>query len=219
MNRTNSLSINFPLIMLSMLALAIAVFCVSPAQAQNPFAKSNNSWITISGTVDDVSRDNFTLNYGTGSIIVEMDDGDRDADAYKLLPGDKVTVNGKIDDDFFELTTIEASSVYVEKLGTTFSASPRDERVTLSNMIQPVVTPAVITLTGTVTQVGEEDFTLNTDLRRLTIDTEGLSFNPLDDTGFIKIGVGDVVEVTGSFDEDFFEKRKFQAETINKLVE
>lgn len=48
---------------------------------------------------------------------------------------------------------------------------------------------------------------------------EGLPFNPLDDVGFLKVDVGDVVEDSGHFDEDFFEKRKFQTEAINKLVE
>ena len=38
-----------------------------------------------------------------------MDDGDRDADAYKLLPGDEVNVIGKVDDDLFQTTTIDAS--------------------------------------------------------------------------------------------------------------
>lgn len=47
-------------------------------------------------------------NYGNGSITVEMDDGDRDADAYSLDEGDNVTVYGMIDDDLFESATIEA---------------------------------------------------------------------------------------------------------------
>ena len=36
---------------------------------------------TISGTVESVQADRFALDYGTGRIIVEMDDGDRDADS------------------------------------------------------------------------------------------------------------------------------------------
>ena len=66
------------------------------------------------------------LDYGDGSTV-EMDDGDRDADAYKLLEGDKVRVMGRVDDDFLETTAIDAMSVQVDKLDTTFYADPRDE--------------------------------------------------------------------------------------------
>ena len=76
---------------------------------RSPYTQPDDSWISL-------------------SVTVEMDDGDRDADAYKLLPGDKVNVVGKIDDNLFELISIEASSVYVEKLGTTFYASPATKR-------------------------------------------------------------------------------------------
>ncbi len=42
-----------------------------------------------------------------------MDDWDDDADAYALLEGDEVTVSGRIDDNLYEIRTIEASRVYV----------------------------------------------------------------------------------------------------------
>lgn len=48
--------------------------------------------------------------YGDGNITVEMDNDDRDADGYKLMKGDEVRVSGMIDDDFYNLTSIEASS-------------------------------------------------------------------------------------------------------------
>ena len=50
--------------------------------------------ISVTGTVESVEADAFELNlaedmpHGGALITVEMDDGDRDADAYKLLPGD-----------------------------------------------------------------------------------------------------------------------------------
>lgn len=40
-----------------------------------------------------------------------MDDGDRDADAYKLMEGDTVTVNGFTNCDFLEGTELVATSV------------------------------------------------------------------------------------------------------------
>ncbi|MDZ7782331.1 MAG: hypothetical protein U5K56_05075 [Halioglobus sp.] len=71
------------------------------------------------------------LDYGQGNITVEMDDSDRDADGYKLIEGDRITVSGVVDDDFYESTKIEAASVYVEELGTHFYASSIDEEDTI----------------------------------------------------------------------------------------
>ncbi|HSO22154.1 MAG TPA: hypothetical protein VLT81_04555, partial [Chondromyces sp.] len=100
----------------------LVLFVAVPAMAEDPYVEPDDSWISLSGTVKAVTADAFTLDYGKGMITVEMDDGDRDADGYKLIEGDKVTVNGVIDDGLFETRTIEASSVYVEKLDTYFYA-------------------------------------------------------------------------------------------------
>ena len=201
----------------SFFIIVMTVFLATTAMAENPYEKPDNTWISISGKVKSVSADSFLLDYGEGEITVEMDDGDRDADAYKLIAGDEVTVNGMIDDDFFEKTTIEASSVYVEKLGTTFFASAVDEEdyyfVTLTT---PVILSS-LTVQGTVTSVSDEEFTLNTGLRSLTVEVEEMFYNPLDDDGFQKIEEGDFVRVTGTMDDDLFEGREMVAESIVEL--
>lgn len=114
-------------ILIAVMTLAMLSTGHAFSRQSDPYLKANNTWISISGTVKTVSPDIFLLDYGDGIIKVEMDDGDRDADAYKLIEGDTVTVNGMIDDDFYEATKIEAASVYVEKLGTYFYASSVDE--------------------------------------------------------------------------------------------
>jgi len=200
------------------LFLTATLMMAIPAEAQNPYAQPNNTWISISGTVKTVTPDTFTLDYGQGMITVEMDDGDRDADAYMLLEGDEVTVNGKIDDDFYEMTTIEASSVYVEKLGTTFYASALDEEDYWINITTPIVLSNTI-VQGTVTSVSDQEFTLNSGLRSLTVEVDGMFYNPLDDVGFQKIETGDVVRVTGIMDENLFGQREFKADAIVKLVD
>ena len=188
--------------------------------APDPYAQINNSWIGISGTVTEVTADRFTLDYGDGKITVEMDDGDRDADAYKLLPGDKVRVNGRIDDDFFEKTKIEAASVFVEKLGTTFYASPVDEEDFLITYTIPIIVPSSV-VQGTATSVDllESEFTINTGLRSLTVETDGMAYNPLDGEGYQKIGIGDVVSVSGTMGSDFFEGRELVANSVIKLAD
>ena len=168
-----------------------------PAVAVNPYAMEDNSWISINGEVTSVTADAFELDYGDGQITVEMDDGDRDADGYKLMMGDEVRVSGMIDDDFYDLTTIEASSVYVKNIDTYFYASAMDEEDIGYSIISPSVTDTVVQGTITSVDVNGEQFTL--------------------DSGFQQLDVGDRVSVQGSIDHDFFEGRVFEANYVTTL--
>ena len=106
----------------------VGILLAPTADAQiNPKQAPNNSWISISGKIKFVSRDSFILDYGKGLITVEMDDADQDSEAYNLETGDQVVVKGKIDADYNEGTSIEASSVYVKNLGAYFYADSADE--------------------------------------------------------------------------------------------
>ena len=200
----------------SVIALGIALASSAVAESpKSPYLQPNNSWISISGTVDSVSADAFVLDYGQGIVTVEMDDGDRDADGYKLVKGDKVSVSGFVDDDLFETTTIEASSVYVENLGTWFFASGLDEedRDTFITVTTPLVMSETV-LQGTVTDVGDEEFTVDTGLREITVEIDGLPYNPLDDEGYQKIEKGDFVSVTGDMTSGFFEDHILEADLV-----
>ena len=196
-------------------ALAAAPVAADP----NPYVKPDESWISLSGTVESVAADRFTLDYGEGAITVEMDDGDRDADAYQLLAGDKVTVTGQIDDDFFEMTKIEASSVYVENLNTTFWASSADEE-TDPMLDMSVVSPVVVAQTvvrGVVTDINDDEFTLNSGKRALEVDIEDLGYDPFDDEGYLKIEKGDYVKAAGQIDEELFGENELDATYVVKL--
>lgn len=186
---------------------------------KNPYAMADGTWITISGEVGAVDPDHFTLDYGDGLVVVEMDDGDRDADAYKLLQGDKVTVAGRIDDDFFEATTIEASSVYVENLGTTFFASSVDEE-TSEGLVATLSVPVVVAKTsiqGTVTDVDDHEFSVDAGVADVRVDVKEMPYNPLDDEGYQKIDVGDRVRVSGDIDSNLFEGKELIADTVIEL--
>ena len=185
--------------------------------AADPYAKADDTWITLSGKVDSVSRDSFVLNYDQGRITVEMDDGDRDADGYKLVSGDQVTVSGRIDDDFFETTTIEAYSVYVNDLNTTFYASAVDEEDSYFYSVYYPMADYRYNLVGTVTDVNVNDFFIDTGSRRVRVEVSEMSYNPLDDEGYQKIEVGDRVSVSGDVEYDIFEGREVDADTIIKL--
>jgi len=200
-------------------ALALGFSTSAAAGEKNPYAMADNTWITLSGEVQSVNLDTFMLDYGDGYVVVEMDDGDRDADAYKLMKGDKVTVTGRVDDDFLETTTIEASSVYVENLGTTFFSSSIDEE-TSESLVATVSVPVVVAETvvqGTVTEVNEHEFTVDAGVTDLRVEVNEMLYNPLDDEGYQKIDVGDRVKVTGNIDSGLFEAKELVADTVIKL--
>jgi len=184
-----------------------------PALAQDPYEAADDTWISVSGEVESVSPDMFALNYGDGLITVEMDDGDRDADAYKLVKGDRVTVYGKVDDDLFETRSIEASSVYVENLGTHFFASAVDEEDVFITVTTPVVVSR-IELQGRVTNVGLDQFSIDNGTREITVEIDELPYNPLDDEGYLKITEGDWVRVIGEMQPDFMQGRILMADSV-----
>lgn len=196
--------------------IAIVALAAAPAFAQDPLTAPDDTYISISGEVESVTADAFVLDYGPGMITVEMDDGDRDADAYKLIRGDDVTVYGFIDDDLFETRTIEASAVYVSDIGTYFYASGIDEEDAYITITTPFDVGAA-TVQGIVTDVDAEEFTVDSGLRRVRVEVDEMPYNPLDNQGYQRISVGDEVSATGYFDYDFLEGRELVATTVTTL--
>ncbi|MBD3219767.1 hypothetical protein GF314_00870 [bacterium] len=205
-----------PKLTMTAAVVLVAGLAVTAAASNNPYLQPDDTWIAISGTVESVDRDAFRLDFGEGFVTVEMDDGDRDADGYKLVRGDKVTVQGAVDDDFHETTTIEAASVYVEKLGTSFHASAVDEEDDWVHMTDPVVVSETI-VEGTVTEVGGDTFTLDGHARNIEVGVDEMPYDPLDDIGYQKIETGDRVRVTGDMELAFFDEHEFEAHSIVTL--
>jgi uncharacterized protein YdeI (BOF family) len=209
----------------TLFAIAAGALLTATAGAQevDPYAKPDDSWISISGTVVAPDADSFSLDYGEGVILVEMDDWDTYGDAYGLMDGDRVTVYGRVDDDLFEADSIEAGSVYVENLNTYFYASAADEENgDYTPYFWTVTTPLELsraTIRGTVTEIDrpEREFVIDTGNQRMTVETEFLGYNPLDDLGYQKIDEGDRVSVSGVFDTDFLEGRVFEADSVITL--
>lgn len=196
----------------SALALAAAL-PVHATTSSLPYAMPDDAWISIDGTVQSVRPDSFTLDYGEGVVIIEMDDGDRDADGYKLIEGDVVNVIGKVDDDLFERTTVEAASVYVQKLETTFYASAVDEEDVVLTVARPLATAQTI-VRGTVATVGDDSFTIEMGETALTVDTASLGYDPLDDAGYQRVEPGDRVSVSGDMDDRFFRGPELDADAL-----
>ncbi|MCH2535631.1 MAG: hypothetical protein MK008_14405 [Bdellovibrionales bacterium] len=185
-------------------------------------SKLNGEFVRISGKVTKVSPNTFILKSNSDKVIVEMDDYDWDADGYKLVTGDSVVVTGMVDNDFLENKKIEAGSVYVKNIDSYFFANNADEETTPYISIDYSVIPelpenSVAELQGVVTNIQDSEFTLNTGLRTIKVDTEGLIFNPLDNVGYTQVDINDRVRVSGVIDSGYFDTKELEASYINEL--
>lgn len=72
---------------LTSLALAAPATAGDDPAGVDPYSRANGTWISIDGTVDAVTADAFVLDYGNGSISVEMDDGDRENEDHAQRTG------------------------------------------------------------------------------------------------------------------------------------
>lgn len=204
------------------LAMAVAAGSLLPfgAQAAEPLKEAQDgSWLSISGTVTHVDPERFRLDYGDGSLTVEMDDWDTYGDAYVLRDGDRVTVYGAVDKNTYTTDTLEASSVYVEGLNTYFYASPADEEAVGRWAVDTPIVLTEMTLIGRVESVNEltDTFTVDAGAMEVEVDTSPMVYDPLDEAGFQQIEVGDRVSVEGDIDETLFGDQQVRAETIVTL--
>lgn len=196
-------------------------FSASPQLfAVDPYAKSDQSWITISGTAVSSFPDGFTLDYGEGVIRVELDDEDLKSEGKVIRDGNMVTVTGKIDDDLFSMTSIEADSVYVQDLNRYIWASAKDEERRIEHSWDPVRIGHA-SIRGKVETVSptERKFTVKTGTKVVTVDTVGMRYNPMDEHGHQRISPGDQVSVAGQMTKSFIDGRELEAKMVITLVD
>ena len=199
------------------IALTLPLMSTTAIAAESPFTKPDGSWINISGTAVETKPNSFTLDYGKGTILVEMDDWSWvDEEGALLFDGDKVRVYGEIDDDFAEVSKIEAGSVYVENLGTYFYANSDDEETTSFTDTSPIDVGET-TVVGTVTNVDSGEFTIDKGIQSVTVDTTELFYDPLDNIGYQQVDVGDLVSVDGYMEDDLLESMELMAEGVTVL--
>ena len=170
--------------------------------------------ITLSGAVLETHEDEFDLRVGAAIVTVEVEDEIRDGGAYTLLPGDRVTVSGRVDDDLFEGKELKADALHIDKLGTTFIIDEEYAEKYGMNFGEDIGDYAVVS--GHVTTVRPDDgeFRIHAGLGDFTVEVDQLAENPLDDEGYMKIRTGDAVRITGEVDDDWLEGREIVATSI-----
>ena len=205
-----------------LIGAATAALAAGAAQAQTPMeveatadarvrTAANMEWITVAGPIGDLTAEGFGLDYGDGTIRVEMDGFAADGTA-RLQPGDWVTVSGRIDDDLWERRSIEASSVYVPRLQQWLTASSADEEG--APMAYALIdTPDEgdwLGVTGVVTAVSpiDNEVQIDTGPMNVKVDTDALGYETV-------ARPGDRVSVYGQLDDtDLFDGREIDASSI-----
>lgn len=162
----------------------------------------DESWIRITGRAVETGAETFMLDYQDGKAFVEVDSEGPSFANTEILDGDWVTVYGKVDKGTFETTTIEAERIYAQRLEKWVYASAEDEEkrdLELGVRTYEPTSPALsaVSITGTVREVEEEQFTLSTGGGELTVDTSELNYDALDDRGVQQLEPGKLVTVTG----------------------
>lgn len=227
----NTYDLNFEFTKSSLIAfvmfLAVAFFTTNLQADEKPYKKSDGSYISITGDVaSTVSAKGvgFTLDYGDGIIAVEADDFDMDDDSAGILPGERVTVYGRIDDDLFEIRSIEAGTIYVHDRNSYYFASSADEELstlTYSYFPEHPKDGSWVSVDGVVKNVDSKgkEFEIKAGSKEFKIETHALGYNPLDNIGLQQIQKGDRVSVTGILDTDFLNEDDIVANsviTVNK---
>lgn len=156
----------------------------------------DGDWIRLDGEVVSStpgSPESFVLDYGASNITVEADDWDWAADGIALVPGDIVSVTGRVDEGLFNTETIEAGAIYVRNLNTVFYANAADEEE--FGLAAAPMRPFTdgVDYTGWVTGKSESSFTLGAGPTKITVNTDNL------DSSYKSSGVdtGDRVYVWG----------------------
>ena len=197
--------------------------------AQSPYELSNHSWVTLTGEVVATREGQIALDYGGGSIGVELDDRDRFDEANLVSPGERLTVFGRIDADFGEVRTIEADSIFVHSTQTYYSdmsaADDEADPFTMAYVTQsyaypvPATEGAVFSVGGIVRSIDadENEFVIDTGWNDLQVDADYLTYNPLMAEGDARLSVGDDVRVTGRFDEGVVEDDEILATSVVTL--
>ncbi len=173
--------------------------------------KADGSWIRLNGTVVSAGPRAFVLDHGLGNVTVEMDDWDWYQEGKLLKPGDRVVVSGRVDRDLLLKKRVEAGSVFVENLGTSFYASGADEEELEARAAYVGVPTGKVDFSGTVQAVEGREFTLEAAGLPIRVDTSLLPENPLDQVGFQKVKAGDRVYVWGDIDFDRGEQAELKA--------
>lgn len=216
--------------------------------AQNNTATSSATPITnmedaspvvLTGTVGEIRDDEFDLRYRGNMITVELDRFGWNADeaAELLRSGESVTISGYIDDDLFEGREIKAYNVrlndrdlyyyttsMIPVYDYSYSNQDRNNRSANSQSANQranntLSDGAYVTMTGTVSGISGDEFTLTGNNRSMTVDVSDLGYEPFSEDRYQRIQNGDRVYIYGQITDEFFDSKEIVASRMTKIMD
>lgn len=204
---------------LGAVALTLGLFEPGSAQAANQNTAEDDSYVTLSGTVGGVSdKDEFTLNYGGGTIKVDTNDAwpnlfNRDANnaTRYIREGDRVVVTGKVDDNWFTQRELDAYSLRHQRGSEVFNYEAERRSAAAPAIKDDMLDDkGSVTITGTVSKVEDNGRYLVRYPGKMTairVDASALK-----EAG--PFNVGDRVTVTGPLTDTLFTRKEIKADGI-----
>ena len=172
----------------------------------DPHDYGDGSWIGIAGHVESTSPNSFMLDYGDGTIKVELEP--LSTQKHDFIQNEQVRVFGVVDDGFFKGKTIKAHGVYVESMKT-YACTTEGAETRITSFAPTILSGVVVH--GRVTAVGEDNVKVDEGERVIEIDTSALG-------GEAGVGpvvkTGDLVTVVGHMDDGLF-SRKLKATSLD----
>ena len=175
----------------------------------DPHDRGDGSWIGITGHVESTAPGSFILDYGDGTIKVELEPTSSQQHAF--IQDEKVRVYGAVDAGLFKAKTIKAHAVYVESMKTYVCTTEGAEPVLTS--FAPTIFSGVMihgrvtAVNGSTLMVDEGDQLIEVDASKLDTAAGGTA------TG-APVKVGDLVTVVGHMDEGLF-THKLEASSLD----
>lgn len=202
--------------------LAAAALFLTPLSAAetpqtiSPWDKDDGQWITIAGKITKVTGNDFTLDYGEGAILVEVDSYRKKPTNYRFAADDKVIVTGRVDADKDQKRSIEAGSVYVKNEGKSYFAEADDEEEVITKLRKVTNNGTGVVVTGKVTSQVRNFLTINTGYQTIKVSTEVLPANSFNSEGLLPLEEGDTITVYGAITDGFSEGDKLVASHVVK---
>ncbi len=203
----------------SVLALTALVWGSPLSALASNDSNAEETWVNIQGEVAKVRPESFVLDHGYGQLRIDMDRLDDYPENFKLQQGDEVNITGRLDASFHSSQFLQASSIYVDRLGAFFYKTGNQARNGGEWAVDTDVGEGTVTMIGTVQSVNHAAarFVINSGDRKLLVTTDTLPYNPLDEKGYRRIEEGARVRVEGRLDERFFDEGQLKAIRITRL--
>ena len=199
------LSLAFLTALMSMTAMAQDI---PDRGTTDPHAQAEGTWIGITGEVESTSSEGFVLDYGPGTIKVQLEaNSDKQR---KFLKDEQVRVYGVMEDGFFSGKTIRAHAVYVESLKQYVCTTEGAETKCAS--FAPAIFSGVV-VHGRVTKADADKIEIESGDESLAVDLSALKGEGTASATRPAPQVGDVVTVLGHMDEGIF-TRKLMASSL-----